>query len=112
MEGSSSSVRERARTETAIDDQDSLFDKIIENDILAAALDKREKLRQAKLKAKAQYDEAHATARAQIDAVGLSPGDVARCGRHKIKKGLIGESAHVEFETTPSSRLTISMLKD
>jgi hypothetical protein len=65
------------------DDQDGLFDQVIQNDVLAQALEKREKARLAKAKATKTYTEAHEAAKGQIDALGLDAETVVRCGRFR-----------------------------
>lgn len=98
------------RTEVAQDVQDGLFDEVIENDELAAALEERQALRAKFLKAKAEYEEAHETAKGQIDALALDPDTTARCGRFRIRKGKPGDPKDVAFTTTPKPRVTISLL--
>jgi hypothetical protein len=92
------------------DDQDGLFDQVIQNDVLAQALEKREKARLAKAKATKTYTEAHEAAKGQIDALGLDAETVVRCGRFRIRKS-IRPGQTVSFDTSDTPTLAISPLE-
>ncbi len=91
------------------DDQDGLFDQVVENDVLAAALERREQAKQAKNAATKAYKDAHDAAKAHIDALELEEGAVVRCGRFRLKLSAV-QGRSVSFETGDTSRLSISLL--
>lgn len=95
----------------SVDPQDGLFDTVLEDADLEAALEERERKRQDKSIATGRYKEAHDAAKAKIGSLELEDESVVRCGRFRIKTAKTAGRS-VSFETSPSSRLTISLLKD
>lgn len=93
------------------DDQQGLFDRVIENGDLLKALEDREKVNASRKALNAKFKEAHEVAKGIIATLALDDGTVVRCGRFRIEKS--GVSARsVAFETDPTSKLTISLLDD
>jgi hypothetical protein len=92
-----------------VDAQDGLFDQVVEDTDLEAALEERERKRVVKADATAAYKEVHESAKGKIDALDIEAGSVVRCGRFRIK---VSEtpSRSVSFETSASKRTTISLL--
>lgn len=93
----------------AADAQDGLFDQEIDDPSLIEALEEREKLRAAKAKATAKYTEKHDAVKARLGELNIEPGDVVRVGRFRVKKTET-ESRAVAFETSASTRMTITLL--
>lgn len=105
---------EDTRPDGAADDpaggvQDGLFDQVIEDEALEAALDEREKRKQRKKKATAEFKEKHDVVKAKLDFHDLPDGSIVRCGRHRVKITRTAPRS-VAFETGGSRRVTISLL--
>jgi len=91
------------------DDQDGLFDQVIENDLLVQALENREAAKTRKRAAASKFQDAHDSAKGMIDTLDLDDETVVRCGRFRIKLSKTAARS-VAFETSGSKRLTISLL--
>jgi hypothetical protein len=91
--------------------QDGLFDQVIEDEELAAALDKRQKAKDARKAAQAAFKERHDVVKGKLDALDLEDGTVVRCGRHRVEVKRVAARS-VSFETSPSRRLQIKLLED
>lgn len=98
------------RAEAHPDVQDGLFDRVVENEVLSKALDRREKAKNDKAKATAEFKEIDDNVRGQLSALELQEDEVIRCGRYRIKKGAAGAPTDVAFTRTPQPRITISLL--
>jgi len=111
--GSVSSIADRARSResSAVDPQDGLFDKQFEDAQLEAALEERERLRQQKLEAQRAAKVADDAAKEQLLRFNLAVGEVARCGRFRIKKTQ-PQGRDVSFTTNPAPRLNIGVIND
>lgn len=112
------SIAERADDPVAVVEgtvQESFFDEEVVNELLEVALEKRQVARERLKPAKKAYDEAHATVNGIIAGLGLgqdlAEDDVVtyRCGRFRIKRAY-RKGTPVSFETSPSTRTTISVL--
>lgn len=95
----------------AVDAQDGLFDQVVEDADLEAALEAREKQRQDRAVINARYKEAHDKVSGKLEALELDEESVIRCGRFRIKTSRV-PSRSVAFETSPSKRTTISLIGD
>lgn len=93
----------------AVDDQDGLFDQVVENPDLEAALEEREKVRQDRAVVNSRWKDADTKAKNEIDELEIGEEAVVRCGRFRIKKS-VTKGKSVAFETSDSSRTTISLL--
>jgi hypothetical protein len=91
------------------DDQDGLFDQVIENDLLEQALENRQKHKEQRSAAQAKFKEAHDQAKGILATLELAEDSVVRVGRFRVKNSKVAAKA-VAFETAESSRLTISLL--
>ena len=113
------SLAERAasgETSTYVDPQDGLFDVILENESLERALEHRQSAKDALKPKQKTYDEANEAVKgivAGLDLGEVEEGDeqVFRCGRFRIKRKHRAGNA-VSFETSPSTRTTISLIKE
>lgn len=94
-----------------VDAQYGLFDQVIENEELEAALEEREKVNNSRKALNAKFKTADTEAKGLISALDLSADDVVRCGRFRIKLSEVAGRS-VAFETDPAERLTISLLDD
>lgn len=114
------SVAERAASgEIAQDAQQGLFDVVLENEQLEAALDRRQKAKERLKNPQKSYKEADDAAKGMIsgleeygwvDPEGDQPCRI-RCGRYVIRVAP-SKSRSVSFTTEPSRRTTISLLGD
>jgi hypothetical protein len=109
--GNGSSISDRARSSSAVDPQDGLFDKTFDDDTLEAALEERERLRQQKLEAQRAAKVADDAAKNELARFELAVGEVARVGRFRIKKTQ-PQGRDVSFTTNPSPRLNIGVIAD
>lgn len=98
-----------ARNGVHQDDQTGLFDRVIENSKLEAALEDRETRKGLRASAQAKFKEADETAKGIIATLELEVDDVVRVGRFKITRHEV-QGRSVAFETDPSERLTITLL--
>ena len=105
----SSSIQERGQHLSMVDPQESMLDVPIDDPELEEALEKRETKRVARANANARYKEAHDRARGMIDALDLADGDVARCGKFRIKVSRIAPR-DVSFSTSEARRVQITLL--
>lgn len=92
------------------DPQDGLFDEVLENEILAAALERRQAAKEKRADAAKRYTDADQAAKGIIAGLELEPDVTARCGRFRIRSRTI-PARHVEFDTDPSVRLRIDLLE-
>lgn len=109
--GNVRSISDRARQSSAVDPQDGLFDTVIEDADLEAALEAREQKRAEKLAATKAYKVEDDNAKSLLVNHEINVGDVARVGRFRIKKTAIAAS-HVEFDTSGSERLSIGTIPE
>lgn len=109
--GNGSSISQRARSGSAVDGQDGLFDKQWSDDGLEAALEERERIREQRADVNAQYKTADKDVKDQLARFELAVGEVARIGRFRIKKTRRAGS-EVSFETAPREQLTIGLIDD
>lgn len=99
------------QTSAAVDPQDGLFDQVIEDADLEAALEARERQRQDKLVVQARYKEAHEKVAGKLEGLELDDDSVVRIGRFRVKVSKTpGRS--VSFETSESRRTTISLISE
>lgn len=114
------SVAERAASgEVAQDDQQGLFDVVLENPELEKALERRQDAKERLKNPRKAYKEADDAAKGMVAGLEeyewLDPeGDEPirlRCGRFVIRVAPIGARS-VAFETAPTKRTTISLLGD
>jgi hypothetical protein len=102
-----STTQERARSSSAVDAQEGLFDKQWDDTDLEAALEDREAKREEKLTAKKAFDIADDNAKGLLANYELAVGEVARIGRFRIKRTQAA-ARHIEFDTDPAPRLSIA----
>lgn len=93
------------------DPQDGLFDEVIADAELEAALDARAKAKDAKKRATRTFNERHDVVKGKLDALDLEDDTVVRCGRHRIKVTRTPPRS-VAFETDGGRRMTISLLPE
>lgn len=106
--GNVSSIADRARNAPAVDPQDGLFDKEFDDTNLEQLLDKREAAKDKRAKATKAFKDEDDKVKARLSEFELADGEVARVGKYRIaKKATPGRA--VSFETSPSSRLSISL---
>jgi hypothetical protein len=105
-DGNGRSIHDRALHSVA-DPQEGLFDRVLEDTALERLLEEREVKRTAKSVAAVEYNAAHETVKARLSEEDLSPGDVIRCGRFRIKVTHI-EGGTVSFEKSGADRLFIT----
>jgi hypothetical protein len=109
-------ISERA-LQAVPDAQEGLFDQVLDDPALEAALERRLKAQEDLKPKKRALKEADDAAKGIIAGLQLEdpePGDdaqVFRCGRFRIKRSPRA-SMSVSFVTAPSVRTTISLLKD
>lgn len=118
MTPESASVAERAAAgEITQDEQQGLFDVVLENDQLEALLERRQEAKEKLKKPAKAYKEAHDAAKGAIagleeyewvDPDGEEPLR-ARCGRFVIRVAPV-KGRSVSFETEPARRITLSLL--
>ena len=104
-EGNGRSIRERATQ----DDQLGMFDRVVEDAALEAALEDREAKRLVKAEAVSAFNSQHDRVKARLAEEALEPGQVVRCGRFRISATHV-EAKAVAFETGASDRLYITPL--
>lgn len=109
--GNGRSVSDRARSSSAVDPQDGLFDKEIEDGDLIAALERREEARAAKLSATKAFKVEDDNAKAELVNHDIQVGDVVRAGRFRIKKTAVAPRS-VAFDTSGSERLTFGVIAE
>lgn len=95
----------------AVDPQDGLFDREVEDGDLISALEKREKLNVQRKAVTAKYKDAHDNVKGMLAGFELGDEEVVRVGRFRIKMSRT-EGRSVSFDTSPSRRMTISLLDD
>lgn len=104
------SITERAQNGAVVDPQEGLFDHEIADEALEALLDKREDAKAKRGRAQKAFKDEDDKVRARLSEFELGDGEVARVGKYRIaKRALPGRS--VSFETSPSSRLYISLFE-
>jgi hypothetical protein len=106
-----SSISDRARQSSAVDPQDGLFDRVIEDADLEAALEARETKRAEKLAATKAFKVEDDNAKSLLVNHPIEAGDTIRCGRFRIKKTAIAPN-HVEFDTGGSERLSFGVISE
>lgn len=79
-----------------------------DNKILSDLLEKRLRLSDDKAEVTKAYKEAHKAAVAEIDKLDIPGGQAIRIGRFRITRSTVA-ARHVEFDTDPTSRLTIEL---
>jgi hypothetical protein len=90
--------------------QHSLDEITVDNSALEQALEQREKRKASAGAARKAYKEAHDRAAVIVGELDLADGDAVRVGRFRIsRRATVGRQ--VSFETSPSSRLTISVVE-
>jgi len=94
-----------------VDPQHGMFDREVEDGDLIAALERREKTNQARKAAAAKHKEQHEKVVALLAGFELGDEEIVRAGRFRIKMSRT-EGRSVSFETSPSRRMTISLLGD
>jgi hypothetical protein len=102
------SIADRARTTASADDQMEIDEKQLDNPDLAALLDRRGELNEGRLAAIREFDEVDRQAKARISEYELAVGEVARCGRWKIRKQRRAGGER-EFTVAPSEPLQIKL---
>lgn len=105
------SISDRARSSSSVDAQESMFDKVIEDDELLAALDEREEKRAARLEANGAFKIAADNAKDLLVNHHIEVGEVVRVGRHRIKKTRIAPTS-VSFDTSGSERLNFGLINE
>jgi hypothetical protein len=120
MTPEAASVAERAASgEITQDNQDGLFDVVLENELLEAALERRQKAKDKLKPAAKAYKEADDAAKGMVaglqEYVDLDPEDeeplTLRCGRYRVRIAPV-KSRSVSFTTDPAKRTTISLLAE
>lgn len=92
--------------------QQHALDEIqIENKQLEDTLEDRQRLKEHVKGARKAFKEADDRARALLSTHGLQDDQVARVGRYRITKKTVA-SRTVQFETDPTSRVTISLIPE
>lgn len=95
----------------ADDPRQGLFDREVEDGDLISALEEREKRNKSRKAVTAKYKEQHDKVKGMLDAYQLGDEEMVRVGRFRIKMSR-SEGRSVAFETSPSRRMTISLLDD
>jgi len=106
--GNGQSISERARTSASPDDQIEFNEKQIDNPDLASLLEERYELNEARLAAIREFEEKDRQAKARLSEFELAVGEVARCGRFKVKKQRRAGGDR-EFTVAPSETLQIKL---
>jgi hypothetical protein len=91
------------------DPRQGLFDREIEDGDLISALEEREKRNKSRKAVTAKYKEQHEKVKAMLDAYALGDEEMVRVGRFRIRMSR-SDGRSVAFETSPSRRMTISLL--
>lgn len=94
-----------------IDPQTEINEIELDNPRLLQTLITRQDRKNDVKAARKTYKEADDTARALLGEHDLQDGQVARIGQFKITKKAVA-SRNVQFETDPTSRLTISLIPE
>lgn len=95
-----------------VDAQDGLFDQLVENAELEAALEDREKRNNSRLELTRQFKEADTKAKGILATlVDIEEGTVVRVGPFRIEKSPV-KAKSVAFETGPTSKLSITRADD
>jgi hypothetical protein len=94
-----------------VDPQEGMFDRVVEDGDLIAALEEREKRNRSRKAVTAKYKEQHDKVKALLDGFELGDEEIVRVGRFRIRMSR-SEGRSVAFETSPSRRMTISLLDD
>ena len=89
-------------------DQLALDEQVIDDDVLEAALEERQKRKDSLGAVRKIYEEAHEKAVAAIATLELPEGGAARVGRFRIARTAV-PARSVTFETKASSRVRISV---
>jgi hypothetical protein len=93
------------------DPRQGLFDREIEDGDLISALEEREKRNKSRKAVTAKYKEQHEKVKAMLDTYALGDEEMVRIGRFRIRMSR-SDGRSVAFETSPSRRMTISLLGD
>lgn len=109
--GNGESIRSRSRRDTAVDAQDGFWDHQWEDSGLEAALEERQRIKEQRADVQAEFKTADTAVKTKLEEYNLAVGEVARCGRFKIKKSQRAGAA-VSFETSPREQLTIGTVDD
>lgn len=91
------------------DAQDGLFDRVIEDEQLAALLDERAERGAAKKVATAKFNVKNDAAKSRIEELDLEDGSTVRIGRHRVRV-VRTEVREVSFETGGTRRMYFSEL--
>lgn len=91
--------------------QTSLYEEVVENSLIEAALERRQEKKAKQATASKAYREADEAAKGHLAALDLEEGTSIRIGRFVVSKRDIA-ARQVAFETAPSSRLAIRLLSD
>lgn len=89
-----------------VDAQDGLFDQVVENAELEAALEDREKRNNSKNELTRQYKEAHEKVKGMIAVLDIEEDVTVRVGRFRVTRTKT-EGGSVAFDRSPGERLTI-----
>lgn len=89
-----------------ISGQTALDERILEDRPLELALEKREKAKAGKAEAAAAFKTKDEVVQARLEELGLAAGEIVRVGPYRISKSAV-EARSVEFETDPTTRLSI-----
>lgn len=93
------------------DPQDGMFDQVIDNELLIAALERRHAAKGKLAQPQKAYKEADEAVKGIITTLELDPTAVVRAGRFRIKSRVV-EPGHREFDVGGSTTLTISLIAD
>jgi hypothetical protein len=104
--GNGQSIASRAAASP--DDQIEMNEKAIDNPQLAALLEERHELNAERLAAVRAFKEKDDVVKARLSEFELAVGEVARCGRFKIKKTRRAGGDR-EFTVSPSDQLKIAL---
>jgi hypothetical protein len=96
---------------TTADPQTQLDEREIEHPQLLKALEKRQGLKDEIKETRKQLKEIDGHARSLLDEQDLHDDEAVRVGRFRITKKAV-PARSVQFETDPTSRLTISLLPE
>lgn len=93
------------------DPQTTLYETVIDNPDVEAALEKREKLKQRSKALAKDYRQADAAAKEALNQLDLGADAPVRIGRFVVSMRQL-EGRVVSFETGPSTRLNIKPLEE
>lgn len=88
--------------------QTGMDEKPVDNKELIELLEKRLRLGDDVAELRKSFKEADKAAKAEIDKLDLVDGQPVRIGRFRISRSAVA-ARHVEFDTDPTSRLTIEL---